>query len=158
MSPALRRLLVPLLTCLAGILLVPSTSIGDPSEPLLLITPEEADQPINTTVARRGPLDAGPAIRIEKPMDIGPHSGPVSIHVVFEPGKNGLPVDMSSLKLEYQRAWGIDITSRVRDYIEGQEIRIAEASLPAGRHSVEISIEDTSENLSAQVITIVVDD
>jgi hypothetical protein len=148
-----------LLVCLTLLSFVAGPAFAEGMAPLQLITDEEADQPINTPIGRRfTPLFDGPAILTPSPTNGASYSGPISIHVTFEPGKNGLPVDMESLKLEYQRAWGIDITSRVRNYIEGEQIRIAEAALPKGRHSVEISIEDTNENLSALVFTVVVTD
>ncbi len=75
----------------------------------------------------------------------------------FVAGKSGKPVDMGSLKLEYKKAWGIDITSRVRDYIRGTTISMKEADLPAGRHSVEIFISDVADNRSSQVFTVVVE-
>ena len=63
---------------------------------------------------------------------------------------------MGSLELEYKRAWGIDITSRVLGHIDGFAIRIAETVLPNGRHSVEIRIRDVERNLSAQIFTVTV--
>ena len=148
-----------LIVFVLGLASAPASSDGGPG-PLQLITSEEADMPINTTVARRTePRNDGPAINISSPQNGAAFQGAFPIDIVFEPGANGLAVDMKSLKLEYQRAWGIDITSRVRDYIDGLEIHVGEAELPEGRHSVEIQIQDTEENLSTLLFTVtVVDD
>ena len=63
---------------------------------------------------------------------------------------------MESLELEYKRAWGIDITNRVRAYIEGTVIDVAESELPRGEHTIEIRIRDTAGQRSHRLFTVTV--
>jgi hypothetical protein len=49
-------------------------------------------------------------------------------------------------QLEYKKAWGIDITNRVRELITGSRIDVAESELPQGRHTVEIQISDVEKS------------
>ena len=86
----------------------------------------------------------------------GTYEGPFPIKVEFLPGPKGYDVDITSLKLEYKKAWGIDITDRVRDYINGTVIDVKESELPTGRHTVEIEIADVEDNLSRQIFTVIV--
>ena len=83
-------------------------------------------------------------------------SGPFPIKVSFLPGPKGHDVDIETLKLEYKKAWGIDITDRVRDFVTGNVIDVEESELPSGRHTVEIEISDTEDNLSRQIFTVTV--
>jgi len=147
-------------TRIAGLLAVSVLLVsGAPvrsAAPLLLVTPEEAKLPIRTKVASKPLPSDGPIIDVASPTNGGTYQGAFPIDVEFRPGENGLPVDMGSFQLEYKRAWGIDITSRVRDHIDGLALRVEEAQVPPGRHSVEIRIRDTGSNLSARLLTVTV--
>lgn len=127
--------------------------------PLLLVTEAEiAALPGDTPVAWGGSeeQDDGPVIAIESPENQGTYNGAFPIHVRFETGPTGHPVDMNSLKLVYKKAWGIDITDRVRAYIAGTEIDVENSELPRGRHTVEIEISDTEGNKSRRFFTVTV--
>ena len=49
-----------------------------------------------------------------------------------------------------------DITDRVRDYVAGTTIDVAESNLPSGKHTVEIQISDTGGNRSQKLFTVTV--
>jgi hypothetical protein len=146
------RIATPLVVLTLLVLAAPVRSAA----PLLLVTPEEAKLPIETKVASKTLPSDGPIIDVSSPTNGGTYDGPFPIVVEFRSGENGLPVDMGSFQLEYKRAWGIDITSRVRGYIDGLALRIAQAEVPPGRHSVEIRIRDIGSNLSARILTVTV--
>ena len=129
------------------------------SHPILLISQSElnalpSDTPVSWSQKPTSP--EGPLIEIASPTHNGTYEGPFPIKVKFEPGPKGYEVDISSLKLEYKKAWGIDITDRVRDFITGTVIDVEESELPRGRHTVEIEISDTAKNLSRQIFTVTV--
>jgi hypothetical protein len=127
--------------------------------PILLISQSELDAlPLDTAVSwsQKPTSPEGPIINIESPIHNGTYEGPFPILVEFEPGSKGYEVDISSLKLEYKKAWGIDITDRVREFITGTKIDVRESELPTGRHTVEIEIADTAKNLSRQIFTVTV--
>jgi hypothetical protein len=127
--------------------------------PVQLVTQAQLDaMPRDTAVAwgKSEPDPNGPVIQIDSPQNDGVYEGPFPIKVAFLAGPEGHPVDMDSLKLEYKVAWGIDITDKVREYIDGTQIDLAESELPKGKHSVEIQIEDTAGHESSQVFTVTV--
>ncbi len=163
------RRLAPVAALVLSLGLVPFALGGGPAAadevapprpgPLLLVSQSEiAALPLDVPVARSTTptSEDGPEIRIASPTHNATYEGPFPIKVEFLPGPKGHPVDLESLRLEYKRAWGIDITDRVRDYIHGTAIDVAESELPRGRHTVEIQIADVEENLSRRIFTVVV--
>lgn len=127
--------------------------------PLLLVSRSEIDAlPLDTPVAwgSRPTSPDGPRIAIASPTDNATYEGPFPIKVEFLPGPGGHPVDIETLRLEYKKAWGIDITDRVRDYVVGTAIDVEESELPTGRHTVEIEIADVEDQLSRRVFTVTV--
>jgi hypothetical protein len=127
--------------------------------PLMLVTQAQLDaMPRDTPIAwgSREEDPNGPVIQIDSPEDGGVYEGPFPIKVSFQAGPQGHPVDMESLKLEYKVAWGIDITDRVRQYIDGTQIDVAESELPEGRHTIEIQIEDVAGHESSRLFTVTV--
>lgn len=126
---------------------------------LQLVSQSELDAlPIDTVVAwSRSPTSPeGPQIEIASPVHNATYEGPFPIKVAFLPGPKGYEVDIDTLKLEYKKAWGIDITDRVRDFVTGTVIDVKESELPRGRHTVEIEISDVKKNLSRQIFTVTV--
>ena len=154
--------LLTLLFCLPALAADPDTSA--PTAPhagkgLMLVSQNEIDAlPKDTPVAwSTTPTSPdGPAIEISSPTHNGTYAGPFPIKVAFLPGPKGHEVDIASLKLEYKKAWGIDITDRVRAFITGTVIDVEESELPAGRHTVEIQIADVADNLSRQIFTVTI--
>jgi hypothetical protein len=151
---------------LAGLLAIacflPVASRAD-AEPagsvLLLVSQSELDAlPKDTPVAwsKKPTSPNGPEISIESPTHNATYEGPFPIKVAFLPGSDGYDVDVSTLKLEYKKAWGIDITDRVREFITGTEIDVEESELPRGRHTVEIEIADVAKNVSRQIFTVTI--
>ncbi len=128
--------------------------------PLVLVTQAELDaMPRDTPVAwgRSEPDPDGPVIQIESPQNGATYAGPFPIKVAFLDSPAGHAVDMETLKFEYKVAWGIDITDKVRAYIDGTQIDVAESELPEGRHTVEIEVRDSEGHRSSQVFTVTVE-
>lgn len=126
---------------------------------IMLVTQEELDamprdENVLWSITRRD-VD-GPIIQIDSPTDGSIYDGPFPIDVEFMAGPTGLAPDMSTLRLEYKVAWGIDITDRVREFIDGTGIHVAKSELPAGRHTIEIQIDDVGGNRTARIFTVVV--
>ena len=127
--------------------------------PLVLVSAAEiAAMPSDVPVAwgRKEEDPNGPVIQIDSPSNDGVYEGPFPIKVAFQAGPLGHPVDMETLKLEYKMAWGIDITDRVREYIDGTQIDVQESELPEGKHTVEIQIEDIEGHQSSRLFTVTV--
>jgi len=132
----------------------PSESKLEPElapEPLMLITPEEAAEYDSQSFVPES--EKGPKIEIVQPLLTSMVSSPLSIQVEFIGRQPDLGVNMGSFKLTYKKLWGIDITDRVLEYIDGESINAPEIELPEGKHTLEIYIEDNEENISTKLIT-----
>jgi len=112
------------------------------------------DTPVSWSTKPTSP--EGPMIEISSPTNNATYEGSFPIRVEFLPGPKGYEVDIDSLKLEYKRAWGIDITDRVREFISGTGINVENSELPKGRHTIEIEISDVEHNLSRRIFTVTV--
>jgi hypothetical protein len=126
---------------------------------LVLISQSELDAlPRDTVVSwsTKPTSPEGPTIEIASPTNNATYEGSFPIKVEFRPGPKGYAVDIESLKLEYKKAWGIDITDRVREFITRTGIDVENSELPKGRHTVEIEIADTESNLSRRIFTVTV--
>jgi len=153
----------PLLLAIC-LLHTPPVVAGEPTEPteaaveaFELITAEEAAQP--DAPPTRGPvvdLTDGPAIRVESPEDGVTYDGPFPVRVEFLPGTNGLDPNLDTLQVVYVKALKIDITGRVRKFLEGNAIRVPSANAPSGRHTMRVYIEDVGGNASTRQMTVVV--
>ena len=127
---------------------------------LVLITPEEAAEAVykDDVLTRSDPLlEDGPSIDLRSPRDGATYGGPFPIDLRFAIGPSGASVDMSTIKMIYRRAWGIDITDRIREYIRGNVVHVDSVDLPEGKHRVEIFISDVKENVSSRLFTVTVD-
>lgn len=113
------------------------------------------DLPIGLPLAREEA--GGPLIEIDSPRDLGTARGPFRIRVRFQTGPKGHPADMTTLKLVYPRAWGVDITDRVRAYVAGAAIEVDRSEPPHGRHTAEIQISATQGNTSRQRFTVTIE-
>ena len=137
----------------------PEEAMGKSTGPLVLVTRAEIDalpDEVPVVWGRNWDSPDGPVIAIDSPQNGATYEGPFPITVEFREGPKGHAVDMTTLELEYKMAFGIDITDRVRDYVEGNRIDVDESELPTGRHTVEIRIEDTEGNGSSEQFTVTV--
>lgn len=137
------HLLLPLCACAARV------------EPRSLVTAEQAAAaPMD--LGSRGTTESanGPAIVLRSPTHDGTYEGTFDIDLSFEPGPTGLPFNPASLKITYLRGWGFDITKHFREFLVDGRLSYAGATMPPGRHSVEVYAEDTDGNASTRVFTI----
>lgn len=119
--------------------------------PVQLVTDEEANLGPFQGGKKSLATERGPVIEIYSPAADQVYRKPFPIDVEFKPSPDGHPPVMDSLKLTYQKYWGVDITDRVKPYIKGNKIAVPDADLPNGEHSIEIAIEDSQGNESTKV-------
>lgn len=93
--------------------------------------------------AHAGP---GPEILVKNPRALEKVYAPVDILVSFEPGQSGQVPDMASFKATLIGFIDIDLTDRVREYIQGNRLDVKEANLPVGSHRIRIAIRDVQGN------------
>jgi hypothetical protein len=106
------------------------------------------------------PADAAPAIVLHTPRDGGTYGSPLPIDIDFEPGQ-GAAIDLDSLKVTVVSHTLIgdltfDITAAVSPYVSAGGIRAHDARIPAGEHTVTISVADTLQRQAERQLTITV--
>ena len=105
------------------------------------------------------PHDA-PAIVLHAPRDGGTYASPLGIDIGFQPA-DGVAIDPSTLKVTVVTHTLIgdlsfDITDDVSLYASAAGIRARRARIPAGEHTVTISIADTLQRRAERQLKIIV--
>ncbi len=104
-----------------------------------LITAEEAKQPAVAIKPGTRAITRGPGVKLASPEAV---SGTFPFKVEFAP-RGGSKIDASSVKVEYLRGSGIDLTARLKDAIKPEGISVAAAQAPAGEHAFRVSVRDS---------------
>ena len=107
-----------------------------------LITEEEAKLPPPKgaiTTDRRGIL-RGPKVEVVSPGDAV--SSPLRLQLKFE-SFGGAKIDPDSVKVIFLRTPNVDITSRVKPFIQADGINMQDAELPPGEYVVRVDIKDS---------------
>ena len=124
------------------------------------ITPEEAQLPAYQGIPHfktRG-IPLGPRIVVLSPPASGDafvSNRPVKLKVRFETTPDA-PVDIRSLKVTYLRLLGIDITDRVRPYVNENGIEVDNVEIPPGEHRIELEIKDRQGHDTDEILKLVV--
>lgn len=121
--------------------------------PMALLTADEAALPAAKSFGFAKNLhNDGPAIAVED-MEIKVGRGVFSMVVNFT-SKEGSPVDLTTLKLECLKSSTIDLTSRIRQYVDKDGIKIHSVALPDGMYRFRVSIGDVNGRLSEKEFTV----
>jgi hypothetical protein len=118
----------------------------------------ELGQPVYAAV--EAPLRAAPSIVLHTPRDGGTYTSPLGIDIGFEPA-HGAAIDLSTLKVTVVTHTLIgdlvfDITDDVSPYVSLGGIRARRAKIPAGEHTVTISVADTLQRQVERRLTLTV--
>jgi hypothetical protein len=108
----------------------------------VLITEAEAKLPPPKgaiATERRGIL-RGPKVEFVPPA--GAIHSPTRLHVKFE-SFGGTKIDPDSVKVTYLRTPNVDLTPRLKPYIQAAGIDIPDAEFPQGEHMVRVDIKDS---------------
>ena len=108
----------------------------------VLITAQEAQlPPPKGAIAtdRRG-ITRGPKIDFVASGE-QVHS-PMHLQLKFEPF-GGAKIDPDSVKVTYLRTPNVDLTSRVKSFVQPTGIDIPDVELPVGEHMVRVDIKDS---------------
>ncbi|MBW2256534.1 MAG: hypothetical protein JRI25_18325 [Deltaproteobacteria bacterium] len=76
------------------------------------------------------------------------------MRVEFLPGSNGLNPDFETLHVVYVKAMKINITGRVKKFLNDNAIEVPSANAPNGRHTLRLYIEDVGGNASTRQMTV----
>ena len=112
-----------------------------------LITPEEAAlPPMKGAVpnSNRG-ITRGPKITVVE--DAAAKPSPIHFQVKFQP-LGGSTIDLDGLKVIYLKQPNVDLTPRVRPFVQPTGIDMPDALLPPGDHLVRIDVKDSEGRVS----------
>jgi hypothetical protein len=108
----------------------------------ILITSDEAKLPPPKgafAVDRRG-VTRGPKISLVS--DTEPVHSPMHLQFKFE-SFGGAKIDEDSVKVTYLRTPNVDLTSRIKPFVQITGIDVPDAELPAGDHMVRVDVKDS---------------
>jgi hypothetical protein len=114
----------------------------------VLITEEEAKlPPPKGAVAtdRRG-VTRGPKIKYVEENE--PIHSPMHLQLTFE-SFGGAKIDPDSVKVTYLRTPNVDLTTRIKSFVNATGIDILDVQLPAGDHMVRVDVKDSDGRLGS---------
>lgn len=118
-----------------------------------LITPREAMSSSLRTVPSHDIAD-GPHIETTDLENVRLHS-PLRFNVIFR-SLDGSSIDLDSLTVTYLRGSSIDLTPRIRPFVQPTGIDILQAEVPDGEHTFRVDLRDTAGRNSTKTFTLTV--
>lgn len=118
-----------------------------------LITPDEAAlaPAVDDGIRPRGLNDAGPGIEIVRPQEGEIVPTPAEILIRFLP--KTATIDLSSLKVTLLKFIPIDLTDRLKPYVNPDGIAVKDAKVPTGTYRVRITLADAQGKTSTREIS-----
>ena len=104
-----------------------------------LITADEAKQPAAAAKPGTRAITRGPGVKLASPESV---TGQFALKVGFEP-RGESKIDLATVKVEYLKGAGIDLTERVKAGIKPTGIEIPAAAAPAGEHPIRVTVRDS---------------
>ena len=120
---------------------------------MVLITEAEANlPPLKGAVAtdRRG-ITRGPKIELVSESD--PSHSPMHFQLKFVP-YGGAKIDPDSVKFTYLKTPSVDLTSRVKPFVQATGIDIPDTQLPAGDHMLRVDIKDLDGRIGSTIFAL----
>jgi len=107
-----------------------------------LITEDEAKlpPPKGAIAADRRGILRGPKVEIVSPS--GAAHSPLRLHLKFE-SFGGATINPDSVKVIYLRSPNVDLTPRVKPFIQADGIDMPQAELPPGEYMVRVDVKDS---------------
>ena len=115
------------------------------AQTLQLITADEAKQPAAAPKPTSRAITRGPGVKLVSPEAV---SGQFAFKVAFEP-RGESKIDTGSVKVEYLKGPGVDLTERLKASIKPGGIEVAAAAAPAGEHPIRVSVRDSEGRLGS---------
>jgi hypothetical protein len=119
----------------------------------VLITEDEAKlpPPKGAVAADRRGVTRGPKIKyIEKS---GPIHSPTDLQLTFE-SFGGAKIDPDSVKMTYLKTPNVDLTPRIKSFVQDKGIDIPDVELPVGEHMVRVDIKDSDGRIGSTVFVL----
>ncbi|QOZ10848.1 hypothetical protein [Bradyrhizobium sp. CCBAU 51765] len=128
-------------------------SFATPSRATLLISEEEAKLPPPkgaVAVDQRGIL-RGPKVEFVSPG--GSASSPLRLVLKFQ-SYGGAKIDPESVKVIFLRTPNVDLTPRVKPFVQADGINMQDAELPPGEYTVRVDIKDSDGRPGTAMFTL----
>jgi hypothetical protein len=126
------------------------------SEPVRLITPDEARLPApDAASGQNRNITRGPGVDPLAPPAIGVGGEPFRLAVRFKP-RNGVAIDPAKVRITYRRQPAIDLSARLKPFITAEGIEAPAVIVPPGRHVIEIEATDKEGRLGRGQMTLTV--
>jgi hypothetical protein len=115
---------------------------------IVLITQDEAKlpPPKGAIAADRRGITRGPKIKVLDESE-AVHS-PMHLQVMFQ-SFGGAKIDLDSVKVTYLRTPNVDLTPRIRPFVQSAGIDIPDVELPVGEHMVRIDVKDSDGRIGS---------
>ncbi len=126
-----------MIRAVAALLFIATSSLQ--AQTLQLVTPDEARLPAVAAKPATRAITRGPGVKLATPGSV---SGAFPLKVEFAP-RGGSKIDPASVKVEYLRGDGVDLTARLKANIKPEGIEVAAAQAPAGEHAFRVSVRDS---------------
>ena len=124
------------------------------SEPIELITAEEARLPPAESDGTGRNITRGPGIDAVAPSALGV-TGTFRFAVRFKP-RNGVEIDPADVRVTYLREPHVDLTIRLKDFISADGIDAPTVIVPPGEHVLVIEAVDKEGRTGRGEVTLVV--
>ena len=114
----------------------------------VLITADEAKLPPPKgaiTADRRG-ITLGP--KIEVIVDGQQVHSPVHLQLKFE-SIGGAKIDPDSIKVTYMKTPTVDLTDRIKSFVQASGMDMPDAELPPGDHMIRVDIKDSEGRIGS---------
>ncbi|WP_314949910.1 hypothetical protein [Bradyrhizobium cosmicum] len=117
------------------------------------ITEEEAKlpPPKGAIAADRRGIMRGPKVEFVAPADSV--SSPMRLILKFE-SYGGAKIDPESVKVIFLRTPNVDLTSRVKPFVQSDGINMQDAELPPGEYTVRVDIKDSDGRPGTTIFTL----
>lgn len=114
----------------------------------VLITEEEAKlpPPKGAVVTNRRGVTRGPKIKYVEESE--PIHCPMHLQLKFE-SFGGAKIDPDSVKITYLRTPNVDLTARIKSFVQASGIDIPDVQLPPGDHMVRVDVKDSDGRIGS---------
>ena len=124
----------------AAVLIFSSTAFA---QTVQLITADEAKAAAAPSKPASRSITRGPGVKLASPESV---SGTFPFKIAFEP-RGESKIDTATVKVEYLKGSGVDLTDRLKGGIKPNGIEIPAAAAPAGEHPIRVSVRDSEGRL-----------
>lgn len=126
---------------IAAFLIAAVSALAAPAhaQTVQLIKDDEAKLPAQGAKPPSRAITRGPGVKLASPEAV---SGSFPFKIEFTP-RGESKIDPNSVKVEYLKGSGIDLTDRLKPGIKAGGIEIPAAAAPAGQHPIRVTVRDS---------------